>query len=115
MGRWMEGGPDGYRRALAAFEGLAAEDPADALSATMREELRVLLSRDALAGGEAEQAIALARAVLSGPAAEDRQRLEAAEVLHLAGFTEEARGIASELASRMPRSGRARRLATGSR
>ncbi|HVG93693.1 MAG TPA: hypothetical protein VND21_04545, partial [Planctomycetota bacterium] len=115
MGRWMEGGEAAHRRALASFEGLASEDPADALSATMREELRLSLARDALGVGEPEQAIALAREVLSGTAAEDRQRLGAAEVLHGAGLVEEARGIASELLSRMPRSERARRLTAGSR
>ena len=81
----------------------------------MREELRLSLARDALGVGEPEQAIALAREVLSGTAAEDRQRLGAAEVLHGAGLVEEARGIASELLSRMPRSARARRLTAGSR
>jgi spermidine synthase len=111
MARWMEGGAAGLSRALAAFADLAEEDPADALSATMRDEVRGLLARDAASRGETEEAAALAREVLASPAAQDRQRLEAAEVLRDVGRTGEARAAATDLLPRLPRSERARRLA----
>jgi spermidine synthase len=116
MARWIQGGEDGTRAAAAAFAALSEEEPADLLSASMREEMTLALARARLAADAPEEAAALAREVLErarpgSSVPEPRQRVEAADVLERAGFPAEAAAAARAVLPEVPRSPTARRLA----
>jgi spermidine synthase len=116
MERWMQGRAEAYEAAEEAFAALAADDPADLLSARMREECALERAGRLLEGGAAEEAAAVARAVLAraregAEVPEPRHRIDAADLLARAGRPEEAAEAARAALPLAPRSATARRLA----
>jgi hypothetical protein len=108
---WVE-----WRLAAAAqaFEAAAGEDPANLLAREMRDEAEAERALEASGAGNGDLAVRLARRLLRREGVAPTRRLDAAEVLLLAGHAEEAAAAARPLAEahRWPR---AVRLAAGGR
>ena len=107
---WMRGDAAGWRAALERVEKLDEESP-DLFVRTLRDECEGLLALALARAGEAEEAVAHARALLARGTADPKSQLDAADALRVGGEGEEARRAAAAVSARIPGSARARRLA----